>query len=98
MSLIPSATVVLLRPFKERFDTLTDLMAESPTRPWGEPIRPRMIKLDEGAVIIEPWDAMYASKQIHIDPKTLEASVAKVGTPFSRIWIHRGSCLPLFSG
>jgi len=42
-----------------------------------------MVKLDEGAVIIEPWDPMCEEKQIDIDSKTLEANVADVGAPFS---------------
>ena len=77
------------------FDTLDDLLAEGRRRPWGEAIRPRMVKLDEGAVIVEPWDPMYGAQRIPIESETLGNCVAPVGAPFSRIWLHRGRCLPI---
>jgi hypothetical protein len=80
------------------FDTLAGLLADARRRSWGGAIRPRMIPLDRGAVIVEPWDPMYAAERIEIDPDTLEAKVADAGAPFSRIWIHRGRCLPIAPG
>lgn len=80
------------------FETLADLLAEARRRPWGEAIRPRMVKLDDGAVIVEPWDPMYGAERIRIEPETLDAAIAAVGAPFSRIWIHRGRCLPIAAG
>ncbi|CAB5081400.1 hypothetical protein D3OALGA1CA_1324 [Olavius algarvensis associated proteobacterium Delta 3] len=71
------------------------LMTSAVERPWGEAVRPRMVKLEEGAVIIEPWDPEYDHPTISIDPTGLDSAVAPVGRSFSRIWIHRGRCRPI---
>ena len=91
--LSPPTVVTLhhLLPFTD-FDAL---LAETESRPWGDPIRPRMIPLEKDAIIIEPWDPMYAKDRIEIDTAGLESAVAPVGRPFSRIWLHRGLWRPL---
>ena len=73
------------------------LMASPSTRSWQAAIRPRMVKLDEGAVIVEPWDPAYHRDTIPIDPAGLHSAVAPVGRSFSRIWIRRGWCRPVIS-
>ncbi|MFH1102813.1 MAG: hypothetical protein V1714_03500 [Pseudomonadota bacterium] len=65
------------------------LEKEAGHRKWGEPLLPRLIPLEKGSVIIEPWDSEYRDKEIRIDQQQLKSSVVPVGTPFSRIW-HDG--------
>jgi 8-oxo-dGTP pyrophosphatase MutT (NUDIX family) len=79
------------------FPTLDRLLADARERPWGAPILPRLIPLGEpyGAVIVEPWDPMYARPDISVDAAALEASVLPVGEPFSRIWNRNGFCRPV---
>ncbi len=89
-------TVVTLHQLAA-FGTLADLMAEARRRPWGEAIRPRMVKLESGALIVEPWDPMYGARRIAVDPDSLEGKVAAAGEPFSRIWIRKEGCLPLLA-
>jgi len=73
------------------------LLTSASERSWGEPVRPRMVKLQDGAVIIELWDPAYGEGTISIDPTGLDSAVATVGRSFSRIWIHRGWCRPIIS-
>ena len=79
------------------FPTRDRLQAETGRRGWGEPILPRLVPLGNarGAVIVEPWDPMYASAEISIDAAMLEERVLPVGEPFSRIWNLNGFCRPV---
>ena len=79
------------------FTDFAALMAHVRTRPWGETIRPRMVRLEKGAMIIEPWDPEYLAETIDIDTETLEARIAPVGAPFSRIWFNGGLWRPVGS-
>jgi 8-oxo-dGTP pyrophosphatase MutT (NUDIX family) len=87
-------TVVTLHQLLS-FADFNALLAETESRPWGDPVRPRMIPLEKGVVILEPWDPMYGEETIDIDIGGLESAVAPVGRPFSRIWLHRGLWRPL---
>ena len=80
-----------------RFATLDRLQAETGRRGWGDPILPRLVPLGNarGALIVEPWDPMYASAEISIDVAVLEQRVLPVGEPFSRIWNLNGFCRPV---
>jgi len=89
-------TVVTLHQLLE-YLKVEAVMASSATQAWNAAIRPRMVKLDEGAVIIEPWDPAFHRETISIDPDGLDSAVAPVGRSFSRIWIHRGWCRPIIS-
>lgn len=62
--------------------------AEADKRSWGEPIYPRLVPLEKGAVIVEPWDPMYSQKHIHFNSQKLENAVLPLGEPFSRIWFN----------
>ncbi len=77
------------------FDSLADLKAEMHQRKWGKPIFPRMIPLDGGAMLIEPWDAAYDQPDIDIDVARLEKGLLPAGEPFSRIWYHEGLYRPV---
>src|SRR4030042_1932370 len=43
------------------------LEKEAGNREWGEPILPRLIPLEKGSIIIEPWDSGYRDKEIRLD-------------------------------
>lgn len=71
------------------------LFARSQSRPRPEPIMPRWLPLDKGALIVEPWDPEYARSAITIHAESLEKAILPVGAPFSRLWVHRGQCRPV---
>ena len=77
------------------FDSLADLKAEMQQRTWGEPIFPRMLPLDRGAILIEPWDGAYDQPDLDIEVAGLEKAVLPAGEPFSRIWYHKGLYRPI---
>jgi hypothetical protein len=77
------------------FDSLADLKAEMLQRKWGKPIFPRLIPLDRGAILIEPWDAAYDQFDVDIDVAGLEKALLPAGEPFSRIWYHEGLYRPV---
>lgn len=72
-----------------------DLQNAARNRPWGAPLLPRLVPLEKGALIVEPWDPMYGHKEIRIATGSLAASVLAVGEPFSRIWHHEGIWKPV---
>jgi 8-oxo-dGTP pyrophosphatase MutT (NUDIX family) len=65
---------------------LKELQTESSIRTWGQTILPRLVPLENGAVIVEPWDPMYREKEIAISPAMLPQAITPVGETFSRIW------------
>ena len=77
------------------FADLDTLMAETRSRPWPDPIMPRLWPLDKSALIIEPWDPDYAREIVSVAVDRLEADVLPVGAPFSRLWRHRGIFRPV---
>ena len=78
-----------------QYASLQDLAKETEGRLWGEALLPRMIPLDKGAVIVEPWDPLYSHTNIEIDPVGLRKAVLPIGQPFSRIWHHQGIWRPV---
>ncbi len=93
LPLSPPTLVTLhqLLPFSD-LDTLT---AEARHRAWSPPIMPRLWPLDNGALIIEPWDPDYDRKSVRVDIDRLEGDLLPVGAFFSRLWRHRGVCRPV---
>ena len=87
-------TLVTLHELLEYSD-LHDLQAAGIDRQWDKALLPRLIALEKGAVIVEPWDPMYRSSEINIYPKDLAAYVLPVGEPFSRIWFDDGVWKPV---
>ena len=77
-----------------KFGTMDRLTQATRSRSWGNPLQPIHIKLDEGAVIIEPWDPYYG-KPVEIDPDGLEGKVIPAGEPFSRLWLNQGIWRPV---
>ena len=77
------------------YRSLNDLKKEMAYRTWGRTIFPRLIPLDQGAVLIEPWDAAYEQPEIDIDAAELENALLPAGEPFSRIWYHEGLYRPI---
>lgn len=93
LPLSPPTLVTLhqLLPFAD----LDTLVAEARSRSWPKPIMPRLWPLDDGVLIIEPWDPDYARETVRVDTDRLEADVLPVGVPFSRLWRHQGVCRPV---
>ncbi|MCU0591486.1 MAG: hypothetical protein MUC57_08430 [Desulfobacterales bacterium] len=79
------------------YPTLERLQPELLDRSWGEPIFPQLVQLGKGrgAVIIEPWDPLYAQTGLRIEAGHLSASLLPVGAPFSRLWNDGGVWKPV---
>jgi 8-oxo-dGTP pyrophosphatase MutT (NUDIX family) len=76
------------------YSTTGDLEAEAKTKPWGEARLPKLIKLEKGAVILEPWDPMI-HEHTPVHEKELDDKVLPVGEPFSRLWLNHGVWRPV---
>jgi hypothetical protein len=87
-------TMVMLQELL-KYPTLKDLKKVAFTRMWGTPNSPRLIALDKGAVLIQPWDAEYGQADIEIDARKLEKALLPAGEPFSRIWYREGLWRPI---
>ena len=66
-------------------------------RGWGEPIFPRLVSLGKGrgAILIEPWDPMYAQTDLRIGVDKLSERLLPVGALFSRLWNDGGVWKPV---
>jgi 8-oxo-dGTP pyrophosphatase MutT (NUDIX family) len=93
LPLSPPALVTLHQMLT--FSDLDALMAEALHRPWPAPTVPRLVPLENGTLIVEPWDPDYARKIVSVDIARLEKDILPVGAPFSRLWRHRGICRPV---
>jgi len=78
-------TMVTLQEIS-KYPTLKELKQEAQTRTWQTPNLPRLILLEKGSVLIEPWDAQYHQPHIEIAAADLKNAVLPAGEPFSRIW------------
>jgi 8-oxo-dGTP pyrophosphatase MutT (NUDIX family) len=78
--------------------SLKDLEKELQDRQWGEAFLPRLVPLDKGVVIIEPWDPLYHQKEIRINGRELTKAVLPLGASFSRIWFNGGIWKPVQIG
>lgn len=78
-----------------RYSNMNDLTTEANQRQWGDSLLPRLVPLDKGAVIVEPWDPMYRQKEIKINYDKLPKSLLAVGEPFSKIWYDEGIWKPV---
>ncbi len=76
------------------YSSVGDLKKEMKTRSWGEARIPRLIRMDEGALLL-PWDPYYNRQEIKADTRGLEKRKAPVGRSFSRLWYSRGIWTPL---
>lgn len=90
--LSPPAIVTLTQLLN--FKTLETLKHEMQTRPWGDPIAPRLVPSSNGPVILEPWDPCWDS-DAEIDTSGLSKKVLTSGSEFSRIWCDKGVWKPV---
>jgi len=74
---------------------LNELQDEVRRRGWGEPRVPRVIPVEKGAVILEPWDPMIQEEDVKFDPAALTKLVLPVGEFFSRLWLYEGLWRPV---
>jgi 8-oxo-dGTP pyrophosphatase MutT (NUDIX family) len=56
-----------------RWPSLEALMKAVVDRSWGNAIEPRVVPLERGVIIIEPWDPLYGEDHIRIEKSTFEA-------------------------
>lgn len=78
-------TIVTLHEIS-KYPTLKELKQEAKNRAWRTPAMPRLIPLEKGSVLIEPWDAQYHQPHVEIAAAGLKNAVLPAGEPFSRIW------------
>ena len=78
-----------------KFRNWEALQTEIAHRPWGPPLRPRVVPLEQGAVIVEPWDPEYHEERISVDGAALKDKLLPAGEDFSRIWLHEGLWRPV---
>jgi 8-oxo-dGTP pyrophosphatase MutT (NUDIX family) len=87
-------TLVTLQELLQ-YKTLNDLQGEVRNREWGESRVPRLVRVEKGAVILEPWDPMIHEKEVGFDFAGLKKLVLPVGEPFSRLWLYEGIWRPI---
>lgn len=73
-----------------QYRKLSSLEEALKERQWGEAVFPRLIPLDDDAIILEPWDPDYRKEDVFIKTQTLETVVLPIDAPFSRLWLHDG--------
>ena len=78
-----------------QYRTLNELQDEVSGRGWGEPRLPRVIRVENGAVILEPWDPMIHEEDVKFDLANLMKIVLPMGEPFSRLWLYEGIWRPV---
>ena len=78
-----------------RFATVRELMTAARERSLGEPLTPRLWPLEEGGLIVEPWDPDYRRESVVVDVDGLPDAILPPEAPFSRLWMHRGRYLPV---
>ena len=87
ISLSPPALVILNE--LQGYPSMEPLMRAASKRSWGDVIEPRLVPLERGSLIIEPWDPMYGTDSIRMERSTFEEYILDPGEPFSRLW-HDG--------
>ena len=87
-------TLVTLQELLQ-YSALKELQEEAKSREWGESRVPRLVRVEKGAVILEPWDPMIQAKEVDFDLGTLKKLVLPVGQPFSRLWLYEGIWRPV---
>lgn len=90
-------TLITLHDLLE-YPRVQDLLTAARAREWGQPILPRLVPLERGAVILEPWDKSYEQPDIGLTTSSLSGAVLPVGEPFSRIWQDNEIWKPVAAG
>ena len=75
--------------------TLDELQDDVGRQGWGEPRLPRVIPVEKGAVILEPWDPMIREQKVQFDLAALKKRALPLGEPFSRLWLYEGIWRPV---
>ena len=76
------------------YRSLIDLEKDARGKPWGEARQPRLVRLEKGAMILEPWDSMI-HQEVMINSAQLEMRILPAGHPFSRLWLRAGVWTPV---
>jgi 8-oxo-dGTP pyrophosphatase MutT (NUDIX family) len=79
------------------YPDLSEIQQEFGSFSWGLPRLPKMLRLADTSLIIEPWDPAYG-QNLNMDEKTLKTALLPVGTPFSRLWLSEGIWRPVKVG
>jgi len=87
-------TLVTLQELLQ-YSALKELREEAKSREWGDSRVPRLVRVEKGAVILEPWDPMIQEEEVEFDLGTLKKLVLPVGQPFSRLWLYEGIWRPV---
>ena len=77
------------------FGDLEQLNAELRNRSWPGAIMPRQWPLENGFLLIAPWDPEYFAPRVSVAEKELDRAILPVGSTFSRLWYRQGICLPV---
>lgn len=77
------------------FRKMAELENALASRGWGAALHPRLVPLNKGALIIEPWDPAYRREIAPPDERALEAALLPPGAPFSRMWLRKGIWRPI---
>jgi hypothetical protein len=91
--LSPPTLVTLHELLQHR--TLKELQEDLGGGGWGEPRLPRVLPVEKGAVILEPWDPIIQAEHVEFDLATLKKLVLPVGESFSRLWLYEGIWRPV---
>lgn len=79
------------------YPDLSKIQQEFGSFSWGSPRLPKIVRLADTSLIIEPWDPEY-EQTLPIDEKALKKALLPVGAPFSRLWLSEGIWRPVKIG
>ena len=74
------------------------LKNEIKIRPWGEARIPRLLRMNEEALLLLPWDPHYERPEIEVDTRGPEKRNTPVGKSFSRLRYSGGIWRPVWAG
>ena len=90
--LSPPTVVTLTELLK--YKSFSELRQMLQTRPWGDPLAPRLVPSPNGPVILEPWDPLWGSDD-GVDTSDFSKKILPPGSWFSRIWRNDGVWKPV---
>jgi 8-oxo-dGTP pyrophosphatase MutT (NUDIX family) len=71
------------------FEGRDELLRTAANREWGDAITPRLVPVQMGALILEPWDPQYGQSAEAVEKSLRASAPLNVGKPFSRL-LNRG--------
>lgn len=93
LPLSPPALVTLHQMLA--FADLQEMITEARRRALPAATTPRLWPLEEGGLLIQPWDPDYGCDTVRVDADRLKEAVLPVGATFSRLWVNGGVCRPV---